>query len=116
MQLSICCWVSISGLHWVPMYVGWLLKFLRSCISRTLNVVLMDSLGVMYVFFLVCLSASCRGAFSHAWVGGDCIVVGDVDVGEVFLVDVLVPCCMDELCWCCCVFGQLRVLLVCWLY
>jgi len=48
--------------------------------------------------FLVCHSASFRGASPHVRVGGDCIVVGVFDVWEVFLVYVFVPRCMDELC------------------
>ena len=62
--------------------------------------------------FLVCRSASLSGASPHAWVGGDCVVVGVFDVGKVFLVYVHVPCCVDDLRWYC-VFGQLLVLLVC---
>ena len=50
MELCICSWVSISGLHCVTMYVIWLLRYLWSCISRTsYGVLLMDLLGVMYV-------------------------------------------------------------------
>ena len=47
--------------------------------------------------FLVCRSASFSGASPHAWVGGDCVVVGVFDAEKVFLVYVIVPCCVDDL-------------------
>ena len=81
-----------------------------SSIYRTSYVVLMVSLGVMYGF-LVCRLASFRGASPHDWVGGKVEVS---DYGEILLVNVLVPCCMDDLCRCCHMFGQLVLLLVCW--
>ena len=64
--------------------------------------------------FSVCHSASFGGPSLHALVGGDCSLVGVFDNWEVFLVYVLVPCFVDDVCRCCHVFGQHIVLLVCW--
>ncbi len=47
-QVSICYWVSISGLHWVRRYVVWLWRCLWSCISNSSYDVFMVSRCAMY--------------------------------------------------------------------
>ena len=49
-HVSICCWVSISGLRLVTRYVVWLCRCMWYCISSTSYAVFMVSLGVMYVY------------------------------------------------------------------
>ncbi len=48
-QVSICYWMSVSGLHWVIMYAVLLCRCMCYCISSTSYDVFMFSLGVMCV-------------------------------------------------------------------
>ena len=45
----------------------------------------------------MCRTSSFCGASPKTCVGGDCLVVGGFDCWEVFLVDVLASCLLDDL-------------------
>ena len=53
--------------------------------------------GFRVCILLVCRSASLGGTSPHAWMGGNCLVVGVFGCWEVFLVYVFVPCFVDDL-------------------
>ncbi len=58
--------------------------------------------------------ASFCGASLDTCVGGNGFVVGGLGGWEVFLVDVFVQCLVYCLCGYCCRFGELSMLLGCW--
>jgi len=75
------------------------------CLVVEMSMVLyfQNVLGCVYGFtacrvcvFLVCRSASFSCASPDACVGGNCFVVGVFDCWEVFLVNVLVPCFVED--------------------
>jgi hypothetical protein len=72
-----------------------------------------DLIGCHVGVLLVCRSASFRSTPPQAWVGGNCLVVGDIYCWKVVLVYIFVPRIVDDLCLCCCVFGQMIVFLGC---